>query len=291
MCNVSTQENLVKLQDVLYEIMEEIDFICRKNDIKYQLFYGTLLGAVRHNNFIPWDDDVDIIMTRDNYNKFLEIAKRELDLNRYFLQDITTDNKSIFPYLRIRKEKTVVVQESYKKIKMHQGIFVSIFPLDNIVKSPVKLKKQTRRLSLWYKYYRSVYLGLDRNLKSLKSILKNIIYYISKPINIFIPNNFFINKLTKISKKYNYEESNSYGLICFQPITNKNEGEFIFEKSLIDDCIDKDFRTSKFMISRNNIKLLKQLYGNYLELPKINDRKPSHSTFVSFNSINYKRIK
>ena len=97
---------LREIQLVQLQILTEFDRICKKNDINYQLFAGTLLGAVRHKGFIPWDDDVDVCMLRSEYDRFLEIAQQELDPD-YFVQNTYTDPEYYNIFTRIRKNGTV----------------------------------------------------------------------------------------------------------------------------------------------------------------------------------------
>src|SRR5690554_4796206 len=93
--------NLKAIQSIQVEILLEIDRICKKNDIRYQLFAGTLLGAVRHKGFIPWDDDIDLAMLREDYDKFIQVCKYDLD-NKYFLQTYETDPQYTFTFGKVR---------------------------------------------------------------------------------------------------------------------------------------------------------------------------------------------
>ena len=98
-----------KLQLVELEILEEVDRICKKNNIDYFLNGGTLLGAVRHKGFIPWDDDIDVTMTRKNYNKFIEACLKDLN-SKYIIDNYKTNKKCCFSFTKIKKKGTLYVE-------------------------------------------------------------------------------------------------------------------------------------------------------------------------------------
>ncbi len=128
---------LRQAQLIMLEMLIEFDSICKKYDLCYWLDSGTLLGAVRHEGFIPWDDDMDVSMPVEDYLKFQEIAKEALSLDMFF-QTRKTDKDFLFDYIKLRSNKASIVEfhEKDKEINYHQGVFVDIFPmrtLDNTV--------------------------------------------------------------------------------------------------------------------------------------------------------------
>ena len=123
-------KTLRKAQLIMLDMLIEFDALCKKHQLQYWLDSGTLLGAVRHQGFIPWDDDIDLSMPVEDYNKFLEIAKSELS-SEIFFQTSQTDKNFKFDYIKLRSNKASIVElhEKDKQIKYHQGVFVDIFPM------------------------------------------------------------------------------------------------------------------------------------------------------------------
>ena len=126
-----TAEELDLLHAELYDILGETLRVCQKHDIPYFVIGGTAIGALYDQGILPWDDDIDIGMTRENYNKFLKVAPGELGPS-YFLSWIETDPHTPYYYAKVKKNNTLFVEEMFKNIPMHPGIFVDIFPFDRI---------------------------------------------------------------------------------------------------------------------------------------------------------------
>jgi lipopolysaccharide cholinephosphotransferase len=123
---------LRQLQLILRDMLIELDRICKKHKIRYCIIAGTLLGAVRNGGFIPWDDDVDVAMTRGEYERFRDICECNLDASRFFFQDNTTDPHYPWGWGRLRRVDSEFVRVGQEHLQMRTGIFLDVFPIDSV---------------------------------------------------------------------------------------------------------------------------------------------------------------
>lgn len=128
---IYTSKELEQLHEALYEILNEIVRICQKHQIPFFVIGGTAIGALYDEAILPWDDDVDIGMKREDYNRFLKVAAKELD-KRYFLSYMETDPHTPYYFAKVKKNHTLFVERLFKNVPMHPGIYVDIFPFDRI---------------------------------------------------------------------------------------------------------------------------------------------------------------
>ena len=149
-------KTLRKAQLIMLEMLVEFDAICKKHQLQYWLDAGSLLGAVRHQGFIPWDDDIDLSMPVEDYNRFKEIAQSELS-DAIFFQTSQTDRKFKFDYIKLRSNKAKIVEfhEKGREIAYHQGVFVDIFPMLTVPNR-----------EFYYNYYNDIF-KLIRDVSSL----------------------------------------------------------------------------------------------------------------------------
>ena len=128
-----SQEELIRLQKALYVTLAEVDRICKKHGIRYFVTGGTAVGAYFWGKILPWDDDVDVGMMRPDYERFAKVAQEELG-DRFFLQTPETEPHTPFFFMKVRMNGSRFSESTFKHIKMHQGIYVDIFPFDKIPK-------------------------------------------------------------------------------------------------------------------------------------------------------------
>lgn len=130
----------------MINILSYIDNICRKNKINYSIYYGSLIGAIRHKGIIPWDDDIDIILLKKDYDKLIKILKAQN--NEYKILDETTDTKCVLPFAKLVNTKTYIEQDNMNKDN-NMGLFVDIFCFNNF---PAKTKSYITKKSFFINY-------------------------------------------------------------------------------------------------------------------------------------------
>lgn len=124
------QTMLKEIHEIELEMLTEVDRICKKYNIKYTIIGGTLLGAVRHGGFIPWDDDADIAMLRPEYEAFCKICNKEIDEEKFYFQNIDLTDGYRWGYSKLRRKGTVFMRENQEHMEYPQGVFLDIFPID-----------------------------------------------------------------------------------------------------------------------------------------------------------------
>lgn len=259
-----------KLQLVQLELVIELDRICRKNNIEYFLDSGTLLGAVRHKGFIPWDDDLDIGMLREDYERFLKIAPKDLE-KEYFLQTWYSDENYGLPFAKIRKNNTIYMEGTAENVKAHAGIYIDIFPYDNYGNSKLK---QGYHLSLIRRMI-AVKCGYKqwREFSSSKIRAKKTLIYI--PIRLasaLFTKIFLIKKYEEIARKYNGIQTED----VFEN-SSANYGKWVIDKENLAETIEMEFEGVKLRVPKGYDQYLTRIYGDYMQLPPVEKRGSRHS--------------
>lgn len=266
-------KDLKLAQNIMFEILKEVDKICSKHNINYWLDSGTLLGAKRHKGFIPWDDDLDIGMLRDDFERFKKIAKLELEKN-IFIQTSKTDKEYSWEMvpMKLRSNKGIIIEKGEGNTKYNNGIFIDIFPFDYYSEN-----KFIYKIQMIPKYLREI---KTTKIYTEKKNLKNFIkYYIIFPIRGLLSKKL-INFLEKILK-------NKKSKICGYGLDMIPRNSFKIKD--IFPLKDIEFCGELFKIPNNEKKYLEELYGkNYMILPKREDRKTHAEKIEIFENDQYK---
>lgn len=260
-----TPEILKELQQIQLEILVELDRICRKYKLRYSMDGGTLLGAVRHKGFIPWDDDIDIIMPRKDYEKFFRICKKELDKERFFLQEHRTDSYYNVGYPRIRRNSTVYRRAGHEHMNYRGGVFIDLFVLDNVPDS--KILRRLHRFSCFC--IRKILWSETGKYLAPTPLLRTWYSLISK-----IPKSFVFGLNDKIAYLCNHHETE---LIRHNthPYPNPKVCGYGIPSRLLKQFTELEFEGFKFFAVKEYEEYLTMLYGDYKKLPPKEKRKPS----------------
>lgn len=257
-----------KLQLKILDIVKDIDKLCRENDIEYYILYGSALGAIRHKGFIPWDDDFDIGMTYDNYVKFLDICEKELDKSKYYVQTPDKEEDYYLSFSKIRDITTTLIEEGNKDINIVRSIYVDIFPLVGVPKG--KLKEQ------FFKIDRAFMLSSNINIINNK-ILKGIFNFILK----IFGRKRILKYTTKRCVRYDCNNSKYWISIADGDSYNQNK----VRKEVYGKPKYIDFEDIKLPVPEKTDDYLKNIYGNYMQIPSKKEIKEREHTpyYLDFN--------
>lgn len=271
------RNNIELLHSVCLKIIEEFVKICDEEKLTYYLSGGTLLGAVRHNGFIPWDDDADFSMPRDDYEKFLKIAPRKLS-RKYKLVNFKTDEKYQYYITRIQDIETKLIETRINNDNKFTHVSIDIFPLDGtpnnrILRKIYFFRVMMHRAMMSLSYKDSIDPDRKRSLK--EKILLNIMLML--PTNIIFNGNKEKYKIDKMMRRYKINESENIGCLMGAYRTNQIVPKKFFGKGNYYKFENLYLRGPEL-----SDEYLKQMYGNYMKLPS-QDNIKVHYQAVEIN--------
>ena len=264
------QDKLRRLQLVELDMLKKIDFICNDNGLRYYLVGGTLLGAVRHKGFIPWDDDLDIAMPRKDYNKFILLCNNGILGEEYYLHHISTDPEYWLSFAKIKKNNTIFDEANYKNLNCHKGIFIDVFPLDYCPKN--KGVSYHLRAKLIKKISVLIYM---RKIPSASiSLLQCTIIKLSKV--------FSIKQLAKIRDRICSRYTDGKYIINYG--SNYKYTKQTMPKEYYEPAKRLQFEDRLFCVPNQYIKFLEHLFKNWNELPPEEERRNHNPARILFDA-------
>ena len=255
-------EELKKLQ---VDILDSFDAFCKKNSINYWLDYGTLLGAIRHKGFIPWDDDIDIAMLRKDYEKAAERFNEQSD-GRYHFQTPSNDRATCYPFGKLTDTSTVLFE--YGETGIETGVYIDVFVYDNSpedTKATAGIFKMRDTLGR----IRRLQLPMRKELGGMKRLA----YQMGSAVLKLVPRGTVNRALDRNARRF--EKTDTKKVSSFADPYDPTY--FCVEKSVFQDLIEVEFEGKRYPAPRKYDYWLSVLYGNYMELPPIEKRVSQHS--------------
>ncbi len=256
-----TDEQIAKLKQIELEILKVFISICEKNHIKYFLLGGSCLGAVRHKGFIPWDDDIDVGLFRDDYKKFLKVAQAELP-EKYFLQNRDTDKNYILNFSKLRNSETTFIEKSLSNFDINHGVYMDVFPLDGVPNGKLKEKIFENKMRFLTAFAGKSFVDANENVSLATRIIRRI---------PFLKVETAVRKLDKMHKKYNTENSAKIANYC-----GAWGAKEIVPKEYFGNGLIGEFEGLSVRIPQDYDKYLTSLYGDYMTPPPPEKRVGHH---------------
>ena len=257
-------EGRKKVWCVQLKLAREVRRVCEKHNIQYFLIWGTLLGAVRHGGFIPWDDDLDIGFLREDYERLCQIIESEIE-SPLFFQNALTDRRCFIGYSRLRDSSTTGIILSDNYVEYNNGIFIDLYPLDKIPNNRIIRKFQ--------------YIARDWLTAKLIEHCRD------KDVGDKYEKRFALYK--RLCSLGEYIKSDEVGLLYHKLLINN----YHFKKTWVDEVVDIDFCLESFKCPRDYKKVLSSVYGDYLKLPPKSQRGNWHKGMIVYNTeIPYKEF-
>ena len=266
-----TDDDFVKdIQSDLLLILKKFDAYCRKHDIKYALCGGSAIGAIRHKGFIPWDDDLDFMMYRSEYNKLLECVEKE-PIEGIFLQNYKTDKNFPHDFAKLRLEGSYGREWIHQGIKMHEGVFGDIFQIDNVDGRHAKWNTFMCRFfdfSVWFKT--ALIYPPKKWMIPFIFILELIFVY---PLLCnFIPMTTLSTWREKFFTRMNNKKTTHIGLL-----SGYSHSDTCFPKSAIsEEMIEVPFEDTTSFVPLSYDEYLTLSYGDYMTPPKETEQHGKH---------------
>lgn len=267
MCENFKQIDVNELKQIQLEILKAVAKFCEKNGINYWLDSGTLIGAVRHKGYIPWDDDIDIAMLRPDYDKFMQLFNSCNDRYKFYCYE--NNNEFYYPFGKVLDTNTVLYEPD--KFGNKIAINIDVFVYDNAPSDPKSYKKMYKKRDK----YNILEVAYKHRGKAKGGLFRRMCVGMLKLFAKMFPRDYFVKNIVKNAKTYSLESTEYVGDFtgCMT--------HFICNKEVFSEFIDGEFEGHTYKIPKKYDELLRLVYGNYMELPPENERK-SHHRFEAY---------
>lgn len=259
-----------EIQEISLDILKFVAKICERENFRYCLIYGTLIGAIRHKGYIPWDDDVDIMMPRPDYEKFLAYAdSHKEEMGFYEIFNRRKNKHYLYGISRVCDSRYEIYKKDEKNCGM--GIFIDIYPYDGLGDDYTSAMDKLRTS----RFYCDTIADMTRRNWSIPSSLNmkgKIIYYLSMYLHKMLGVGYYHNKLNTLRENFEFDKSKYVGPLWY---FMKPENVCYYH-NLFEDFIKVPFEDGLFYVPKEYDKLLTQTYGDYMTPPPIEQRIYHH---------------
>lgn len=257
-----------ELKELQYNLLLYIKEVCEKYDIKYFIGYGTLLGAVRHKGFIPWDDDIDVILLRQDYERFVEVMKGETH-EYYRFCDIKNGERCHGPYGIMEDTRTAVTHERFDAVLLKdEGVSVDIFPLDDLPDNENAIKKIIKYQKLWKAFNN---LRVSVKFPESDNLMRKAVKAVGKIAAHIIGKRRIYHNIRKVSKKKFDSECHMVGDLMCDP-----DVRTCFPKEIFEETTELLFEKDYFKAPKYYERFLERCYGDYMQFPPEEERRALH---------------
>lgn len=257
-----------ELLDLQVEILQKVDKFCKNNSIPYSVYGGTCIGAVRHKGYIPWDDDIDIAMTRPNYDRFIHMFNGKVENLELFAPELNWNYYA--PYANVCDTRTILEEGVNGHNGMEIGVKIDVFPIDITPSDTNEYMANVKEINdYWYQL-------------KVKRLKMQMMWKISKRrwFHLFLKRIIFMFKsyasiqkrIKEIAIKYSNDDSDQVALVCYH-----FDRDTRCSKKVFDDYIDVPFENIMVSIMKGYHECLTSFYGDYMQLPPENKRVPHHN--------------
>ncbi len=261
-----------------YEVLKFIDSFCRDNGLVYYLMYGSLIGTVRNSGIIPWDDDIDVMMPRPDYDRLIALCKeKEKELYPFRLFENSIEKNYPHPIARMSDQRYRVEFENEKDYGI--GLFVDIYPLDGVgndkKKATAHIRRSYHNASLCFLTSRKKF-GIDNTTSLIRLIAKVPAYFCANMIG----NSYFIKRANRLCRRFDYSSSRFVSGVA-QPFRESgSQNKNVYEKEWFEP-IEMNFEDGRYYIPKGYDRILTMGYGDYMT-PLPENKRQTHHTFDTY---------
>lgn len=264
-------------QERIYNILEQFATFCDKHQLEYRLCGGTMLGAIRHQGFIPWDDDIDISMPRPDYNRLLELSKNETVGDAMVLYAYEKGNLN-YPFAKLLDINTRI-ENTFVENDGSESLWIDILPVDGLPLDASELSQHYKKIAF---YRRLLMISLSK-FGTGTSLTKKLVKLVLAPMLRIIKPSWYCDKINQLAQKYDYQTNQQVGVVSWglygvaESMPKKDYQEFVY----------KTFEQGRFKAPRGWDSYLTSLYKDYMKLPP-EDKRKTHISKVWVTEANFK---